>query len=176
MASKKSVPSDLGNTVLMPPQQYTARHMYIIGPTPSLRISRQRNTRVSSSLSSPNIQDQVIHLRPIHSTSRPPIAPVNCLLLPLAAIIGIAHAWQITATLVSGQTYTLQSAAGTTRACDGLPIISSAVDFFSWTPNAGATVITLYTGINCTGAKRVGTAGVNDVNPNTIYVAYMVSA
>lgn len=94
----------------------------------------------------------------------------------LLALSSVANAWSITATLVSKQTYTVGSSTGAIRNCDGLPIITSPVDFFDWLGNTGATTIELYPGINCTGAKTVGVAGRNDVNPNTVFVSYKVVA
>lgn len=95
-------------------------------------------------------------------------------LLSLVALASVAHAWSLTATLVSGKTYTIRSSTGAVRPCDGLSIISSPVDFFDWSGFPNGTKIELYPGINCTGAKWVGFEGLNDVNPNKVYVSYRV--
>lgn len=97
----------------------------------------------------------------------------SSLLFSLAVLVSAANGYMIVATMVSGRTFTLSGS--TTRSCDGLPI-TTPMDIFDWTPSAGVSKIELYTGDNCTGAKRVGVAGRNDVNPNTAYVSHRILA
>lgn len=95
--------------------------------------------------------------------------PVQHLLPSPTALASVANAWSITATLVSGRTYTLNSPTGVVRGCDGLPIITSPVDYFDWIGNTGVTTIELYPGENCTGTKRVGSANGRNDNANMVY-------
>lgn len=132
------------------------------------RLSRLLSrTRVSQPLSiKPGLSTCRYPPSPIPHTIRPTMLPALSLLLALSSV---ANAWSITATLVSKKIYTLNSSTGAIRNCDGLPIITSPVDFFDRLGNTGASTIELYPGINCTGTKKVGVAGRNDVNPNTVF-------